>query len=109
MTTQVLRTSTALLFLGLMASCTEAIDDINSSVTCRSYCTKSFDCNEEDPTTEQDQDCVSACRDSMEDECGNEHQAAANEQVNDCVDLACGEFWTCMVFEAAPECFGFSD
>jgi len=39
--------------------------------------------------------------------CGNEHQAAANDQIDDCVSQGCTEFWVCMVFDAAPVCYGF--
>lgn len=96
--------------LGLMlSSCsTEDIDNFNSRVACRHYCDKAFDCLGADPTDGEYLDCVTDCRNSIEKDCGNVHQRAANDQIEECVDRdSCGEFWLCMVFEAAPECFGF--
>lgn len=109
----VLAAATVLLLLGLTSvSCgrgEEVIDNIDSAVNCRDYCIKKADCNDEQPSDEESQACVRACRDAIEDGCGNEHQAAANDKIAECVDLDCPEFWDCMVFEPAPECFGFVD
>jgi hypothetical protein len=91
---------------GLMGSC-EAIDNFDSHVVCQDYCTKKFDCESRKPTSDETETCVSACRNSIEDDCGNEHQGAANDKIGECVDNSCVEFATCMVFTAAPECFGF--
>jgi hypothetical protein len=85
----------------------EARDNFDSHVACEHYCAKNFDCQSKTPTGDESSACVSGCRDSIEARCGNEHQAAANDQIETCVDKACGEFWTCMVFGAAPECYGF--
>lgn len=87
----------------------ESFDDIDSRVNCSEYCAKKADCNDEQATDAEDQACVDACRDAIEDDCGNEHQASANDKIGECVDMGCGEFWGCMVFDAAPACFGFVD
>ena len=103
----------ALLFSAglMMVSCgddaEEAIDNFNSEVACGDFCTKRFECENHDPTDEETDECVSTCRNSIENNCGNEHQEAANDKIEECVDQDCGSFWVCMVFEAAPECFGF--
>jgi hypothetical protein len=86
---------------------TEAIDNFDSRVACGHYCTKNFDCQNTTPTGDQTDTCISGCRNSIEDTCGNDNQAAANDQIETCVDKGCAEFWTCMVFSAAPECYGF--
>lgn len=108
-----LAAATALLLLGLTSvSCgkaEETFDNIDSRVSCREYCNKKADCNDERASDDETQACVDACRDSIEDECGNDHQADANDKIGECVDMACGEFWGCMVYEADPECFGFVD
>lgn len=105
--------ASTLFLLGLTSvSCgktEETIDDIDSRVTCNEYCTKKADCNDEEATDDEDDACVSACRDAIEDDCGNEHQARANDKIAQCVDMACPEFWGCMVYDAAPACFGFVD
>ena len=85
----------------------EAIDNFDSRVACDHYCDKNFDCQNKSPTGDETDTCVSKCRDSIEDKCGNEHQAAANDHIEDCVNKACADFWACMVFDAAPECYGF--
>ena len=104
----------ALLFsIGLVGACgTDAEDaknDFDSKVACRDYCDKKFDCLDQDSTSDEYNDCVGDCRDSIEDNCGNDHQAAANDQIEECVDKGCVEFWACMIFDAAPDCFGFVD
>jgi hypothetical protein len=109
-----LAAATALLLLGLSSvSCggkvEQAIDNVDSAVNCYDYCIKKADCNDERPSNEETRACVRACRDSIEDGCGNEHQAAANETIEECIDVDCAEFWDCMVFDPAPECFGFVD
>jgi hypothetical protein len=98
-----------LLSVGLMmASCgTEAKDNFDSAVACNHYCDKKFECLNADQSSDEHNACVSECRDSIENQCGNEHQAAANDKIEECVDQNCGSFWVCMVFEAAPECLGF--
>jgi len=99
--------SALLLSAGLTSSCGEQLDDWNSEITCGDYCDKKADCNGASPTFEENNACVGACRNSIEDDCGNEHQAAANEQIDECVDKGCTDFWACMVFDAAPDCYGF--
>lgn len=84
-----------------------AIDDFNSYVACQQYCDKNFQCLGISPDNDQVGECISNCRDSIENHCGDEHQAAANDHILDCVDLGCPGFWTCMVFDSAPECYGF--
>lgn len=105
-----LRSIPVLIALAFTAGgCKEAIDDQNSEAECNAYCAKSFDCGETEPTTEQTETCVANCRDSIEDNCGNDNQAEANAKIDECVDLACVEFATCMVLDVAPECFDFVD
>lgn len=89
-----------------MSSC-EAGDNFNSRIACHEYCSKNFDCNDKNPTLDETDDCVDSCRNSIEDNCGNEHQSAANDQIEECVDKSCVDFWLCMHFDIAPECFGF--
>lgn len=91
----------------LFSACTETLDNIDSRVACSEYCSKSFQCDGVNPSRNQTSDCVRSCRSSIEEECGNVHQAAANDAIRGCVDYACTEFAACMVFDAAPECFAF--
>ena len=97
--------------VGLISSCgedaEEKIDDYDSHVACEHYCTKKFECANTDPSSDQTSNCISNCRESIENNCGNENQEAANDRIEDCVDQNCIGFWTCMIFEASPECFGF--
>ncbi len=106
-----LATVASLLAFGLVASgcesVTEAKDNFDSRATSEGYCAKKFDCANHTPTSAETDACVGDARNSIEDNCGNDHQAAANDRINECVDMGCGEFQVCMVFEAAPECFGF--
>jgi len=105
----------ALLFtIGLMGACggdtsEESKDNFNSQVACNKYCTKHFDCKDVEPTDEETDDCISSCRNAIEDNCGNDNQQAANDKIEECVDQGCTDFGACMVFEAAPDCFGFVD
>ena len=99
----------AALLLAAGATGCGVINDFSSEVNCREYCAKDFDCDQHDPTSDETDACVDECRDSIEDTCGNDNQADANDQIGDCVDLSCTEFRACMVFEAAPACFGFAD
>lgn len=85
----------------------EAVDNFDSRAACDDYCSKKFDCADQTPTSAETSACVGACRNSIEDNCGNEHQAAANDAIGDCVDKGCADFWGCMTFDAAPECYGF--
>jgi hypothetical protein len=99
---------TAFLSVSLILSSCEAGDNFNSRVACNKYCSKKFDCNDKDPSFDETSDCVNECRNSIEDNCGNEHQEAANDKIEECVDKSCVDFWLCMNFELAPECFGFT-
>ena len=90
-----------------LVGCGETGDDYDSEVSCGDFCDKRYECDKYNPTTEEVDACVADCRTSIENECGNNHQAAANDKINQCVDKACDEFWSCMVFSEAPECFGF--
>lgn len=85
----------------------EAKDDFDSRVACQHYCSKNFACQDKTPTSDETSTCVGNCRDSIENKCGNDNQKAANDQIETCVDKGCAEFWVCMVFSAAPECYGF--
>ena len=85
----------------------EAKDDFDSHIACQDYCAKAYACKNHTPTTDETSSCVSACRNSIENNCGNDHQAAANDKIGECVDKGCVDFWGCMVFQAAPECYGF--
>jgi hypothetical protein len=106
----------ALLLVGglLIGSCggtesNRAKDNFNSAVACSDYCNRKYECENHTPTTEEKNDCVGGCRNSIENNCGNENQAAANKKIEQCVDKPCAEFGPCMVFDAAPSCFGFVD
>lgn len=100
----------ALIALALTGSAcedtTETIDNFDSRVACEDYCEKKNDCSDAASNSDTDA-CVSACRNSIEDNCGNENQAAANDKIGECVDKGCAAFGVCMTFEVAPECFGF--
>ena len=96
-----------LLVSSLSASCGEQLDDWNSEVACGDYCDKKADCDNSTPTSDETHACIDSCRNSIEDDCGNDHQAAANDRIGECVDKGCVDFWACMVFDAAPECYGF--
>jgi hypothetical protein len=85
----------------------EAFDNLDSRIQCGNYCDKKTDCESSGSTSESRDVCVSDCRQAIEDDCGNDHQDAANDRIDECVDKSCTEFWTCMVFDLAPECFGF--
>jgi hypothetical protein len=85
------------------------VNNTSSEINCAAYCSKDYDCDNVEPSSDDTDACVNSCRDSIEDNCGNDYQAEANAQIADCVDLACSEFRTCMVFEAAPACFEFVD
>lgn len=98
---------TILFSSALMMSSCEAADNFDSRVACHEYCSKKFDCNDKDPSLSETDDCVDSCRNSIEDNCGNEHQADANDKIGECVDKSCVDFWLCMNFEVAPECFDF--
>lgn len=87
-------------------SAEETIDNIDSRIQCNKYCEKIESCGDESMDKKE---CVDDCRSSIEDECGNENQGAANDKIDECTDKGCTEFYVCMVFEAAPECFGFVD
>ncbi len=92
----------------MMGSCGEEIDDWNSARACDSYCDKAFACSNIDPTSDQKSTCVSECRTDIEVRCGNEHQAAANDKIFECVALDCAHFLGCMIFQANPVCYGFA-
>jgi hypothetical protein len=92
-----------------LTSCREKLDDFNSEVACTDYCDKKYACDDNEPTDTEHDDCVSVCRSTIENECGNEHQQEANEAIQECVDMSCDDFWACMVFDVAPECFDFVD
>ena len=96
-----------LLSIGSMGLGCPAQDDFNSAIACGDYCNKNFQCVNKTPTSDETDTCVAHCRNSIENQCGNEHQAAANDQIETCVGKGCAEFWTCMVFSAAPDCYGF--
>jgi hypothetical protein len=100
-------TAAALLLTTVLTASCEVVDDIGSQVVCADFCDKDASCTESEPSSDERNACIDDCRSSIEDTCGNENQAGANEQLAECVDLGCGEFYTCLVFDAAPECFGF--
>lgn len=84
-----------------------ALDDFNSYLACQHYCSKNYECLGVMPTGEATDNCIANCRESIEFNCGDENQQAANDHIEECVDLGCPGFWTCMVFDSAPECYGF--
>ncbi len=90
-----------------LSACGEKLDDVNSEAACSNYCDKMYACDEYDATSDEEATCVSECRDTIENECGNDAQGEANTIIQECVDLACDDFWPCMVYEEAPECFEF--
>ena len=90
-----------------LSACKEDLEDFNSAAACTNYCEKQYDCDQYDATNDEVADCVANCRDSIEDNCGNDVQQDANDKIQECVDLSCDDFWTCMVFDTAPECFDF--
>lgn len=90
-----------------LSACKEDVEDFNSAAACTNYCEKKFDCDQYDATNDEVADCVATCRDSIEDYCGNDVQQEANNKIQECVDLSCDDFWACMVFDVAPECFDF--
>lgn len=98
-------------FLGVLGlgGCGETIDDYDSETTCQGYCAKQYDCDDYTPSTTETDACVASCRNAIEDKCGNDDQAAANELINACVDKSCDEFDTCMGDTSQPECFDFAD
>jgi hypothetical protein len=97
----------ALLLTPLLSAC-ELVDDVDSGAACGQFCSKEAACDGEEPTAEQTTTCVEACRSDIENNCGNDQQSFANEQILECVDLACDDFDTCMVFDQAPACFDFA-
>jgi hypothetical protein len=105
--------ASALLLSLVLAGCEgssvrESIDNIETkNFICKDYCEKKFDCANQTPTNDEAKSCVKDCSNAIENNCGNEHQAAANDKIGECVDKSCTDFWACMVFETAPECFGF--
>ena len=92
---------------GTLAGCAETVDDFNSELICQDYCSKKFACDDYNPTSDDTNVCVTSCRDTIENECGNDDQSGVNDVIGGCVDLSCDDFWGCMVFDAAPECLGF--
>lgn len=102
-----LATALLLLSIGLMGSCGEDADDIDSQNACEDYCAKKFACEDYNPTSDESSVCVTDCVNTIENNCGNDRQGAANDKINECVDKSCTEFYSCMVFSAAPSCFDF--
>lgn len=92
-----------------LSACREKRDDANSEAACTSYCDKKYACNEYEPTDLELDGCISECGTSIANNCGNVAQAEANAIIESCVDLACDDFWPCLVFDEAPECFDFVD
>lgn len=88
----------------------EAVNDLRAEEACDDYCDKKFSCGDESPTDEEDEACEDDCVASLEDTCGENDREGAIEKLNECVEEdECGDFTACLVFEAAPECFDFTD
>lgn len=87
----------------------ETVDDVRAAEACDDYCDKLADCADEEMTESEDDACEARCEDDLRDNCGEDDRPAAVEKINECVEMSCGEFAGCMVFEAAPACFGFVD
>lgn len=107
-------TVAALSIIGLsaLAGCgaaEDAVEDARSWEACDDYCDRKFDCADESPTSEEDQACTDECIDTLDDTCDAEHRSEAIDTLNDCVELSCGDFYACLVFDTAPACFGFVD
>lgn len=94
-----------------LTACDEAedvVEDLQAAEACDDYCDKVADCNDEEPTAEDDAACEDRCMDDLRDACGEDDRPAAVEKINECVEMSCGEFAGCLVFDAAPACFGFT-
>lgn len=87
----------------------EAVDDVRSWEACDDYCDRKADCADETYTSEEDEACTNECIDTIDDTCDADHRSEAITKLNNCVEEACGEFYGCLVFDAAPACFGFVD
>lgn len=87
----------------------DAVEEVQALEACDDYCDRKFECADEDPTDEEDDECTNECEDTLNNTCDRENRDQAIETLNDCVDNSCGEFTACLVFEAAPECFDFVD
>lgn len=100
------------LTFGLTLGCeetSEAKENYDSKQTCEDYCVKKYDCADVNPTEAQSTSCVNLCRDSIEDNCGNANQDAANDKLDTCNNQTCDQFAQCVVFAEEPGCFGFAD
>lgn len=87
----------------------EVVEDLQAAEACDDYCDKVADCRDEQMTDAEDAQCEDRCMDTLRDECGTDDRPAAVEKINECVEMACGEFAGCLVLDAAPACFGFVD
>ena len=90
-------------------SAEEAIADFDSTKACEHYCAKKFECDGKTPSKADSDKCFASCRNAIENNCGNDHQVAANDKIEECVDKGCTDFKVCMVFSAAPVCFAFTN
>jgi len=87
----------------------DAVEDVRALEACDDYCDRKFDCADESPSAEEDRACTDECVDTIDDTCDAEHRSDAIDTLNECVEMSCGEFYTCLVFDTAPACFGFVD
>lgn len=88
----------------------EAVNDVRAAEACDDYCDKKFACADEEPTNEEDDACEDDCQNTLEDTCGDNDREGAIDKLNECVEEdSCGDFTACLIFEAAPECFDFTD
>ncbi len=96
----------------MIAGCGEAedaVEDVRSWEACDDYCDRKSDCADESLSSEEDEECTNECIDTLDDTCDADHRSEAIDTLNNCVEEACGEFYGCLVFDAAPACFGFVD
>lgn len=104
----------ALSTLGLagLAGCgtaEDAVEDVRALEACDDYCDRKSDCADETLTDEEDEACTNECIDTIDDTCDAEYRSEAIDTLNDCVEMSCGDFYACLVFDSAPACFGFVD
>jgi hypothetical protein len=102
-----------LLFAGLIgcegSRTREGIDDFDTKFfACPDYCVKTFQSEDHDLSDDDTDVCISDCSNSIEDNCGNENQAAANYKTGECFDKNCVEFWACLVLDSNPACLDFA-
>lgn len=100
MITRPLLALAGLLFLHQGIACTddEPDDDLWTELDCADYCDRANECDGTD-VSECEDDCLSALANCQADE-----REAAQNQLEDCAEVACDEFTECTI-EAGAQCF----